>query len=464
MAASKKTDQRGTLTDRLFSAAAVLAVAFIAFVAGAWVMLSETFPHSHFDAAYRGGKALWARMTTDLDVENTDFWAAERSERRGVTIHDPERAAEGLTLYTSGDGPHARLIDMSGELVHEWSLPYSRVWDESAAVRSPRPDSFMYWRKARLLPDGGLLAIYVAAGDTPWGYGMVRLDRGSRVQWKYLQRTHHDFDIDEKGNIYALTHEISSTAHERFQHLKPPHLEDYIVVLSPEGEEIRKVPVLSALLNSPYGRMLSNLRWYSLDSGDFVHTNAVEVIDADKAKHLPFAEAGQVLISMREINALAVIDLQREEAVWAVQGPWVGQHDPDLLDDGHILLFDNLGRYDGGDAGRSQLIEFDPLTMAIRWRYQGTAEEPFDSDVRAAQQRLDNGNTLITESSAGRIFEITREGDIVWEYHNPVRTGPIDTKHPDKVGNRLVPIVSWAQRIPAGALDAREFAHSQQGN
>ena len=33
-------------------------------------------------------------------------------------------------------------------------------------------------------------------------------------------------------------------------------------------------------------------------------------------------------------------------------------------------------------------------------------------------QRLPNGNTLITESDAGRVFEVTEGGDIVWEFVN----------------------------------------------
>ena len=30
-----------------------------------------------------------------------------------------------------------------------------------------------------------------------------------------------------------------------------------------------------------------------------------------------------------------------------------------------------------------------------------------------------NGNTMITEGALGRIFEVTAEKDIVWEYINP---------------------------------------------
>jgi hypothetical protein len=64
--------------------------------------------------------------------------------------------------------------------------------------------------------------------------------------------------------------------------------------------------------------------------------------------------------------------------------------------------------------------------------------------VRSAQERLANGNTLITESEGGRLFEVTPEGEIVWEYLNPVRGGE---------DGELIAVVSWGQRIDPAALD-----------
>ncbi len=37
----------------------------------------------------------------------------------------------------------------------------------------------------------------------------------------------------------------------------------------------------------------------------------------------------------------------------------------------------------------------------------------------SSAQRLPNGNTLITEGADGRIFEVTSEHEIVWEYISP---------------------------------------------
>jgi len=93
---------------------------------------------------------------------------------------------------------------------------------------------------------------------------------------------------------------------------------------------------------------------------------------------------------------------------------------------------------------RYLMIEFDPVTMAIVWEYAGTPETPFGSAIRGDQQRLANGNTLITESDTGRILEVTAEGDVVWEFRNPARGG--------KGGNRVA-IVNHAQRIAAAQLD-----------
>ncbi|HZD53925.1 MAG TPA: arylsulfotransferase family protein, partial [Woeseiaceae bacterium] len=332
----------------------------------------------------------------------------------------------------------------------------SEVWDESSPISKPQPDSYIYWRKAHVYPNGDLLGAYVAAGDSPWGYGLVRIDKNSRQIWKYLGQAHHDLDVGDDGRIYALTHEIRHNAYKGFPQLSVPRIDDFVVVLSPEGDELHKVPVAEALINSPYARLLKRVVWYT--KGDYIHTNGIDVVEADDAAPLPFAEPGQVLLSFREIDTIALMDLDEERIVWALRGPWLAQHDPDILPNGRILLFDNQGRFldaNGADAegrgGRSRVLEFDPTTMQITWQYAGTAEEPFESYVRASQQRLANGNTLITEETGGRILEVMPDGEIVWEFVNPVRA---EGKADD--GGDMIPIVSWAQRIDPANLD-REF-------
>jgi hypothetical protein len=429
------------ILDRLMP---VLAATFLAFVAGSFLMFTETFPAPYLANAYKGGRALLDQSTNYRHPYFSRFHQMARTDQRGVTIYDPARAQDGFTLYTSGHDQKAFLMSMNGEVLHEWHLPFSQVWNDSSPVKKPLADSHIYFRRAEMLPNGDLLVVYEASGDTPWGYGLAKMDKDSNLIWSYLEQAHHDLDVGADGNIYTLTHEIQTDVIEEYQHLAPPRVDDFVVVLSPDGEELKKVSVMEALVKSPYGRMLTRAAWYLKESGDYLHANAIDVIEAADAKAFPLAKPGQVLISMRELGTgtLAVLDLDEEVITWASQGSWVGQHDPDILPNGHLLLFDNRGSFT--PYGHSRVIEFDPQTFQITWEYSGTEAHPFDSVLRSGQERLPNGNTLITESDGGRIFEVTPDQEIVWEYVNPVRGGDND---------EYIPIVSWGLRIDPSTLE-----------
>jgi hypothetical protein len=107
-------------------------------------------------------------------------------------------------------------------------------------------------------------------------------------------------------------------------------------------------------------------------------------------------------------------------------GPWLAPHDPDLLEDGRIMVFDNRGHF--GTGGASRIVEFDPRNQKTTWTYSGTEAAPFVSALRGRQQALPNGNVLITESAGGRMLEVTRDKEIVWEYINPHRSGDNDAE------------------------------------
>ena len=136
------------------------------------------------------------------------------------------------------------------------------------------------------------------------------MDKDSRLIWKYLANAHHDLDVGPDGNIYLLTHEIRNTIIDQWRHLKPPRIDDFVVVLSPDGQELKKVSVLDALVASPYARLLNTVAWYSKD--DYTHANSVELVDESAAMRLSGKPGRQVLVSMRELGAIGLLDLDRE--------------------------------------------------------------------------------------------------------------------------------------------------------
>ncbi|UWN48062.1 hypothetical protein ASALC70_00240 [Alcanivorax sp. ALC70] len=140
---------------------------------------------------------------------------------------------------------------------------------------------------------------------------------------------------------------------------------------------------------------------------------------------------------------MALVDAQSGEMTWALKGSWLGQHYPRINDAGHFTLFDNLGHFEKDN--RTRIVEVDPEDERIVARYTGDAKHPFDSGLRGAVEELPNGDWLITESDGGRLLEVAPDGDIVWEFVNPVRAGDQD---------QYIPVVSAAQRLTLDDLDA----------
>jgi hypothetical protein len=111
--------------------------------------------------------------------------------------------------------------------------------------------------------------------------------------------------------------------------------------------------------------------------------------------------------------------------VWELGAPPLnGQHAPAPLANGHLLLFDNGPHRLDENLNYSRVIEVDPATNEIVWKYQDNPVYNFFSSRQSNAQRLPNGNTLICEANFGRFFEVTMDGNVVWEYVNPYFSGP----------------------------------------
>src|SRR6185295_4183713 len=132
--------------------------------------------------------------------------------------------------------------------------------------------------------------------------------------------------------------------------------------------------------------------------GDIFHTNTIEVLDGRFVGLNPAFRKGNLLISVFVLNTVAILDPDRQTIVWAKTVGWRHQHQPTFLDNGHLLVFDNLG----AARDRSRVMEIDVVTGSTVWQYGGGRDVDLFSKTLGSCQRLPNGNTLITESENGR--------------------------------------------------------------
>ncbi len=438
--------------NRLAWVLPLLALIFLSFIAGTFVIYFERYPYEHFERAYKALRAQYFVLfvTEDprdrqwLDLRNVGPTVTDNLPEEllthGVTRHDPALAYEGYTLYTAGPATYPlQLIDMEGRAVHEWLLPVDQLRGPALDTQIDNPNQIQI-RRVKLQPDGSLLmVICYFLQHTPYGLGVVKLDENSNIVWQNLNSAHHDIDITADGRIYALTQHIENDPPEWPKSIKAPYLAETVSILSETGETLKTISIMNALRQSRYEAAYQYIDG-SEPRGDILHTNSIDVIAPETTTRIPGSKPGDILVSIRNSDTLILIDPQTEKVTWAARGTWHRQHDADLLPNGNILLFDNLGNLEGRD--RTRVLEIDPENMAIVWRYPGPNNpDTLMSRVLGSQQRLPNGNTLITESNRGRLVEVTRDSRIVWEYLLPQILMHADDGRPERAaaysGERL---------------------------
>lgn len=362
----------------------------------------------------------------------------------GVTLHDPEKAWPGYTLFcqTHQDRrePERRftaplqLIDMEGRIMHRWytthpvqllklapdgtlfTMTRDRSRIEEAGVRRLAPDSTELWHyHCRVDHD------YYPLAD---GHMMIHtiVDHMVPALGNGLRRNPYIIEIDTDDNLVWEWHGDQHLAElAALVDLRTPI--DFEAWVADQAARIREWnPALQAMSPTRYEDYCAeHVAGFAFD---WAHNNTCQVIEENAAAAVdPRFRPGNIVFSYRTLDIIGVIDRDSGEIVWAWgPGEIDGQHKPHMLPNGHILIYDN-----GTCRGWSRIVELDPLTNEIVWQYAADPKEDFFSAFISGAQRLPNGNTLICEGAKGRLFEVTMDGEVVWEYVSPFR-GVIDRR------------------------------------
>lgn len=151
---------------------------------------------------------------------------------------------------------------------------------------------------------------------------------------------------------------------------------------------------------------------------------------------LPMRDGKHVLASMRSVSAVVIIERATGNIVWKIGSDVLAQqHNATELANGNVLIFDNGAFRQGESITYTRAIEVDRASRKIVWEYRDRSQmHNFFTPFMGSAQRLANGNTLLCESAFGRLFEVTRDGYVCWEYVNP-HFAP----YPDEVTARIFP-------------------------
>ena len=316
---------------------------------------------------------------------------------QGLLYHDGAHAFQGYTLISMSGGKEAFLVDMEGRVCHKWR----------------REEGLAY---GFLLDNGHLLARTRASGggvpSANDATGILELDWNGDIVWAYWDRfAHHDFKRLPDGNTLVVCFEpmpqdIARRVQGGAGDIEEPMFGDLVREVDGAGATVREWSMWRAL--DPETDRICPLE----GRDQWLHQNA-----------LSLTSDGDLLVSFRQIDTVGIVDRSTGRFTWKWgPGEVSHQHHPTWLPNGRVLLFDN-GPHRGG-ATFSRVIEVDPGSNEVAWEYRGEPPISFYSYHISGAERQPNGNTLICEGAPGRIFEVTPDGEIVWEYVNPHRIPP----------------------------------------
>lgn len=335
---------------------------------------------SSFLLAFAAGCGHDAGHVADAEAVAAEPAASQSSadvRPEWVKVYNPARAWNGYTL-TLHKARIPVLLDMNGRVVHSWP---------EARVKS----------RVRLLPDGSILGIGL-------GRQVVEYDWEGRKTWEFRTPAaipHHDIIRLANGNTMVMVllegantdtlHEVNRAGEIVWTWHAGEKLGDIIPEKPAHPKDITHINSLQELPENP---------WHAAGDERF--------------------RPGNILLSVRNLGTLVILDRQSGEVVWSFKEGLDMQHEalmsgPGLPDPGMIHIFNNRPKSFHTNR-QTEVMAIDPRDSSKVWSFRTPG---FFSATAGTQQLLPNGNNLITSTRGHRVFEITREGDVVWEWVTP---------------------------------------------
>jgi Arylsulfotransferase (ASST) len=397
--ALRREDRAGAMRRVIPAVALIFLVALGAYFAGMWTTYKNWQPWQTTEEV----RKLWRswRATGQFLRDGTYQRRLDYAADQPYMVYDAAAMARGHVLINRFHPTEQRFVtdlyDSEGKIIHSWPVDYSRL------VEGGSPVEFAHIATA--LPDGSLMV------DFDQGTAMARLDACGDTIWKKTDQVyHHSIERADDG--------FWTWAEPKWEGGQDQSMVRFD---AETGETLESIGIIDEVVakSRPSALALTIPEGFEFDrqadpnrTDDIFHPNDIEALTAAMAPAFPQFKAGDLLVSLRNINVVAVIDRQTHAVKWAQHGPWRDQHDADFQSDGTITVFSN-----NIDRFRSTIISVDPKTNAARDLFLGTGVD-FDSFIMGKHQRLPNGNWLIASPTEGRVLEVTAAGKMVREWNN----------------------------------------------
>ncbi len=354
----------------------------------------------------------------DLAVGTSRF-----GDDKGFTFNTPNSAGyKGeyllLSRYDAGrERSIVELVDLAANrIIHTW-LPDFEAINARSQIQSNLVDLARDRTPSRyrimhplLLPDGDI----VFQDASP----LVRTGPCGEIRWTVDGVFHHSNEFHSGGGFWVEAFLEPQT----IERVSKTFKEDAIVHVSKDGKILYQKSVPELLIENGLARHVFGQDFYSDDP---IHMNDLQEAVFDSK----YWQKGDLFLSLRNISAIVQYRPSTNKVIWIKQGPWVNQHDVDILDESRIAVFNNNRfnyQFKDDVNGVNSVMIYDFATDTVTSPYQAGMNRHEVRTISEGRSELyPNGDVFVEESNYGRLLRLSPDGDIVWQYVNRADTGRV---------------------------------------
>jgi len=378
-------------------------VAVIFWIWGFAACQYKIFPFEVIESCFQELKAVSSRRALNPQEKYNRFKYA------GFKMYDAHFVDNGYLLISRFSVEHKQVIV---ELVrikdfatmYTWIPPLAEILKQVQSFEGAKTNDNGHRARHPLLLEDGSLVFNIGKEC------LAKINKLGEIIWINEGGFHHSIELSPEGYIVAPIRDCQSTLD-----FPIPVRDDGYAVVNQDGRVIERRSICTILMENGYRGLIFGVGKVEYDR---FHLNDVQPIFENRG----MAQAGDIALSIRHLSTVLLYRPKTNKVVWLKTGPWLTQHDINLLDTGEYSIFGNdMCRSDEEEVlldNVSELYIFDPETNSVKTPFSNIIQQTcMKSKSQGRLKILANGDAYIEETDSNRLLRVSRE-KVRWEFIN----------------------------------------------
>lgn len=288
-------------------------------------------------------------------------------------------------------------------------------------------------------------------GNIVFGNGLLfKINKNSDIVWSSDLLSHHSIEFDKDSNIWFCSYNPKPENAVKYK-----IMDDVIAEVSPVDCKVLYIKsVFEILMQNGFSRsdFFINANIINLpDYLDYIHLNDVQPVLSDSK----YWKKGDLFLSLRNQNLVLLYRPAANKIIWWKRGPWLKQHDVQVIDSTRIAVFGNNvldANFENPDDrwidGHNVEYVYDFSTNEITTPYNEFFESAkIKTNTEGRARILPDGNIFVEETNHCRLL-LGNQKEEIWSYV-------------EKAGKNKLSMLSWCRYITEDEFKQLTFLKNQ---